>query len=59
NWSGGYMDKSRNLEVVLRNEAMAQRIAALHEQTWSSPYAAPLDVSRAYQAPDKACRQAG
>ncbi|MCD4505704.1 phospholipase D-like domain-containing protein [Chromobacterium piscinae] len=59
NWSGGYMDKSRNLEVALRSESMARRIAALHEQTWSSPYAAPLDVSRLYQAPDKACRQAG
>ena len=59
NWSGGYMDKSRNLEVALRSESMAKRIAALHEQTWSSPYAAPLDVSRLYQAPDKACRQAG
>ncbi|POZ61627.1 phospholipase D-like domain-containing protein [Chromobacterium alticapitis] len=58
NWSGGYMDKSRNVEVVLRNAAMAGRIAKLHEQTWSSPYAAPLEASRAYQAPDKACRQA-
>jgi hypothetical protein len=25
NWAGGYMDLSRNLEVVLRNEKMAQR----------------------------------
>ncbi|UTH72877.1 phospholipase D-like domain-containing protein [Chromobacterium sp. IIBBL 290-4] len=57
NWSGGYLDKSRNLEVVLRNETMAQRIAALHEQTWSTPMAAPIDVNRHYQAPDKSCRQ--
>ena len=51
NWEGGYLDKSRNLEVVLRNPLMAKRVAALHEQMWASPYAAPLDVMRAYPAP--------
>ena len=53
NWSGGYFDKSRNLEVVLRNEKMAQRIAALHEQAWSSPYAQPLDIQKTYPKPSK------
>ncbi|MGV7208674.1 phospholipase D-like domain-containing protein [Oxalobacteraceae bacterium A2-2] len=53
NWSGGYFDLSRNLEVVLRNEKMAQRIAALHEQTWSSPYAQALDINKAYPKPSK------
>jgi phosphatidylserine/phosphatidylglycerophosphate/cardiolipin synthase-like enzyme len=53
NWAGGYFDMSRNLEVVLRNPAMAQRVAALHEQLWMSPYAAPLDVNKAYPKPVK------
>jgi phosphatidylserine/phosphatidylglycerophosphate/cardiolipin synthase-like enzyme len=53
NWAGGYLDKSRNLEVVLRSPAMAQRLAALHEQTWSSAYAQPLDVNRLYPKPVK------
>ena len=53
NWAGGYFDLSRNLEVVMRNEKMAQRIAALHEQLWDSPYAAPLDVNRNYPKPSK------
>lgn len=53
NWLGGYMDKSRNFEVVLRNEKMAARIAALHEQTWSSAYAAPIDVMKNYPKPNK------
>jgi phosphatidylserine/phosphatidylglycerophosphate/cardiolipin synthase-like enzyme len=53
NWSGGYMDKSRNIEVVLRNEAMAQRVAALHEQTWSSPYAVAIDINKVYPKPAK------
>lgn len=53
NWSGGYFDKSRNLEVVLRNEKMAQRLAALHEQAWSSQYAQPLDVNKDYPKPFK------
>jgi phosphatidylserine/phosphatidylglycerophosphate/cardiolipin synthase-like enzyme len=54
NWSGGYFDLSRNIEVVMRNEQMAKRLAALHEQTWSSPYAQPLDVNKNYPKPNKA-----
>ncbi|MQA37470.1 phospholipase D-like domain-containing protein [Rugamonas aquatica] len=53
NWSGGYFDLSRNLEVVMRNEKMAQRLAALHEQTWSSQYAQPLDINKKYPKPAK------
>ncbi|WAC75723.1 phospholipase D-like domain-containing protein [Roseateles sp. SL47] len=54
NWSGGYMDKSRNIEVVLRDAALAARLAVLHEQTWRSPYAADLDINKAYPPPAKA-----
>ncbi|AYM74864.1 phospholipase [Janthinobacterium agaricidamnosum] len=57
NWAGGYFDLSRNLEVVLRNDAMAQRIAALHEQTWSSAYAQPIDINKQYPKPAKAAPQ--
>ncbi|WP_286869101.1 phospholipase D-like domain-containing protein, partial [Herbaspirillum sp. UBA812] len=53
NWAGGYLDNSRNLEVVLHDAAMAQRVAALHEQTWSSPYAQPIDVLKVYPKPAK------
>ncbi len=53
NWSGGYMDLSRNLEVVMRNEKMAQRLAAMQEQTWSSPYAQALDINKQYAKPAK------
>jgi phosphatidylserine/phosphatidylglycerophosphate/cardiolipin synthase-like enzyme len=53
NWAGGYFDKSRNLEVVLRNEKMAARIAALHEQLWASPYAQPIEIGRDYPKPAK------
>lgn len=53
NWSGGYLDNSRNLEIVLRNEAMAKRLADLHEQTWQSPYAQPLDIQKKYPKPIK------
>jgi len=53
NWSGGYLDASRNLEIVLRNAKMAQRIAATHEQMWNSAYAQPLDTNRDYSAPQR------
>ncbi|WP_246184154.1 phospholipase D-like domain-containing protein [Pandoraea anhela] len=51
NWSGGYFDNSRNLEIVMRNVRMAQRIAQLQRYWWESAYAAPLDVTRDYPAP--------
>lgn len=54
NWSGGYLDNSRNIEVVVRNEVLALRLAALHEQTWSSQYASDLDINKVYPPPQKA-----
>ena len=51
NWLGGYLDNSRNLEVVMRSEAMAKRIGQLHEQLWDGPYAKALDVTADYPAP--------
>ncbi len=54
NWSGGYLDNSRNLEIILRHEAMAKRLADLHEQTWQSSYAQPLDIQKSYPKPVKA-----
>lgn len=53
NWSGGYMDNSRNIEVVIHNETMAKRIAQLHLQLWDSAYAQPLDILRSYPPPIK------
>ena len=54
NWAGGYMDLSRNLEVVMRNEKMAQRLAATQEQIWTSKYAQALDINKQYPKPIKA-----
>lgn len=51
NWSGGYLDNSRNLEIVMRDPAIARRITQLHQQWWDSPHTAPLDVMRDYPAP--------
>jgi phosphatidylserine/phosphatidylglycerophosphate/cardiolipin synthase-like enzyme len=53
NWSGGYLDRLRNLEVVVKNEKLAARVAQLHEQLWSSPYAAKVDLAKDYPKPDK------
>lgn len=57
NFAGGYFDKSRNLEVVLRNEKMAQRVLQSQEQVWNSPYAAPIDVTKDYPKPNKSGEQ--
>jgi phosphatidylserine/phosphatidylglycerophosphate/cardiolipin synthase-like enzyme len=54
NWSGGYFNNSRNLEVVMRDARMAGRLTALHEQAWNSPYAQPLRTDYDYPRPVKA-----
>lgn len=51
NWSGGYFDNSRNLELVLNNVAMANRLDALYSQLWDSSYAEPIKVDVDYPAP--------
>ncbi|AZE88494.1 Phospholipase D family protein [Pseudomonas orientalis] len=51
NWLGGYLDNSRNLEVVMRSEAMARRVGQLHQQLWDGPYARALNLTDEYPAP--------
>ncbi len=53
NWSGGYMDNSRNLELVLHDAALAGTAASIHQQLWESPYAEAIDVMKAYPKPKR------
>lgn len=53
NWSGGYFDKVRGVELVLNDEKMAKRVAALHEQLWGSSYSVKIDPAKDYPAPNK------
>ena len=53
NWSGGYLDNSRNLELVVREPALAAQAAGVHARAWDSAYAAPLDPVKDYPAPKK------
>lgn len=53
NWSGGYLDNSRNLEVVANDAPLTQRLDALFNQLWQSEYAhsLTLDTPPAQPAP--------
>ena len=51
NWAGGYLDSSRNLEIVVKDEALAVRTAKIHAHLWESTYTAPLEVLKAYSKP--------
>jgi len=42
NWQGGYLNESRNVELVLRLPALAAQAAAIHAQLWASRYARPV-----------------
>jgi phosphatidylserine/phosphatidylglycerophosphate/cardiolipin synthase-like enzyme len=51
NWAGGYLDQSRNLEVVVKDEKLAARAAAVQKHLWDSAYTVPLDVLKTYSKP--------
>ena len=52
NWRGGYLDDSRDLELVIRDPALAARAAAVQKHLWDSAYTAPLqDAHRSYPKP--------
>jgi len=51
NWEGGYLDNSRNLEIVLRDPKMAKRLGAMELQMWNSPYAKPFAEAKLIPRP--------
>lgn len=51
NWTGGYLDDSRNVELILPDEKLAAQGTAIHEQLWISEYASPIDLSKKYETP--------
>ena len=51
NWAGGYLEQSRNLEIVVKDEALAARAAKMHAHLWDSPYTAPIEVLKTYSKP--------
>jgi phosphatidylserine/phosphatidylglycerophosphate/cardiolipin synthase-like enzyme len=51
NWEGGYMNRSRDLEMVMQNSSMAKQISQLHQQLWDSSYADALDLTKDYPEP--------
>lgn len=51
NWAGGYLDSSRNLELVVKDEKLAARLAEMHAHLWDAPYTAPLEVLKTYPKP--------
>ena len=53
NWSGGYLDNSRNLELVVKDAALASKVQGVHAQLWGSEYAAPIDVAKDYPKPKR------
>jgi phosphatidylserine/phosphatidylglycerophosphate/cardiolipin synthase-like enzyme len=51
NWAGGYLDQDRNLEIVVKDEKLAARAAAVQKHLWDSAYTAPLEVLKTYSKP--------
>ena len=51
NWAGGYLDQDRNLELVVKDETLAARAAAVQKHLWDSAYTAPLEVLKTYSKP--------
>lgn len=53
NWTGGYLDNSRNLELVVREPALAAQARAVHKRLWGSAYSVPLDPLKDYPSVKK------
>ncbi len=51
NWTGSYFDQSRNLEVVVKDEVLAARAAAVQKHLWDSGYTVPLETLKTYPKP--------
>jgi phosphatidylserine/phosphatidylglycerophosphate/cardiolipin synthase-like enzyme len=51
NWAGGYLDQSRNLELVVKDEKLAARATAVQKHLWDSSYTVPLEVLKTYSKP--------
>lgn len=52
NWEGGYLDNSRNVEIVVRDRRLAGRLDRLHGQMWDSPYSLPFAQARLIPRPE-------
>ncbi|CAG9298078.1 phospholipase D-like domain-containing protein [Celerinatantimonas diazotrophica] len=52
NWEGGYLDFSRNVELVVPFPSLAEQIETIHQQLWHSDYAAPIDLNHRYLSVD-------
>jgi phosphatidylserine/phosphatidylglycerophosphate/cardiolipin synthase-like enzyme len=53
NWTGGYLNESRNLELVVKDPALAARAAAVQTHLWDSVYSAALPAPKAYSQPPR------
>lgn len=53
NWTGGYLNASRNMEIVAKNPELAKRLSTVHEQLWSSNYSAPIELTKDYPKVNK------
>jgi phosphatidylserine/phosphatidylglycerophosphate/cardiolipin synthase-like enzyme len=51
NWQGGYLNESRNVEMVLLVPEVVAQAVALHAQLWSSAYAQPVVAGKDYPKP--------
>lgn len=53
NWTGGYLDNSRNMEIVARDNALAAQLGEAQDQLWNAPFSAKIDVNKQYEKPNK------
>ncbi len=53
NWTGGYLDESRNLEIVMKDEGLARKVKEIQDKTWNATFTAPIEVAKDYPKPKK------
>ncbi|NUM88995.1 MAG: hypothetical protein HUU37_07310 [Bdellovibrionales bacterium] len=53
NWTGGYMDNSRNLEIVMKDAGLARKLKEIQDKAWAAPFTVPIEVAKEYPKPKK------
>jgi phosphatidylserine/phosphatidylglycerophosphate/cardiolipin synthase-like enzyme len=53
NWSKGYFDATRGIELILKRTELAESATRMFNTVWTAPYSVPVDVNRDYPKPIK------
>jgi phosphatidylserine/phosphatidylglycerophosphate/cardiolipin synthase-like enzyme len=49
NWSKSYFHNGRNLGLIVQNNKLSERVSAIFDKSWNSPYCKLVDLGKIYE----------